>query len=65
MHFTRVGPSLRTLEEEWTDGTRLFTGSTISSTFRKSCTCLFFLWLICSGPGKFSVDSWLASQLLS
>jgi len=26
---------------------------------------LFFIWLICSGPGKFSVDSWLAGQLLS
>ena len=24
---------------------------------------LFFIWLICSGPGKFSVDYWLASQL--
>ncbi len=21
---------------------------------------LFFVWLICSGPGRFSVDSWLA-----
>ena len=25
---------------------------------------LFFVWLICSGPGKFSVDYWLASKLL-
>jgi putative oxidoreductase len=25
---------------------------------------LFFVWLICSGPGKFSVDYWLAGQLL-
>jgi putative oxidoreductase len=25
---------------------------------------LFFAWLICSGPGKFSVDSWLAGKLL-
>jgi putative oxidoreductase len=25
---------------------------------------LFFFWLICSGPGKFSVDYWLASKLL-
>ena len=25
---------------------------------------LFFIWLICSGPGKFSVDYWLASRLL-
>jgi putative oxidoreductase len=25
---------------------------------------LFFIWLICSGPGKFSVDHWLASKLL-
>src|ERR1700686_1614014 len=25
---------------------------------------LFFTWLICSGPGKFSVDSWLAGKLL-
>jgi putative oxidoreductase len=24
---------------------------------------LFFIWLICSGPGKFSVDSWLAGRL--
>jgi putative oxidoreductase len=24
----------------------------------------FFIWLICSGPGKFSVDSWLAGKLL-
>jgi putative oxidoreductase len=26
---------------------------------------LFFIWLICSGPGKFSVDYWLAVKLLS
>ena len=25
---------------------------------------LFFIWLICSGPGKFSIDSWLAGKLL-
>jgi len=25
---------------------------------------LFFVWLICSGPGKFSVDYWLAGRLL-
>jgi putative oxidoreductase len=25
---------------------------------------LFFMWLICSGPGKFSVDYWLAGKLL-
>jgi putative oxidoreductase len=25
---------------------------------------LFFIWLICSGPGTFSVDHWLAAQLL-
>jgi len=25
---------------------------------------LFFVWLICSGPGKFSVDYWLAGGLL-
>ena len=24
---------------------------------------LFFIWLICSGPGKFSVDDWLAGKL--
>jgi putative oxidoreductase len=24
---------------------------------------LFFFWLICSGPGKFSVDHWLAARL--
>jgi putative oxidoreductase len=23
---------------------------------------LFFIWLICSGPGKFSVDYWLAGK---
>jgi putative oxidoreductase len=26
---------------------------------------LFFMWLICSGPGKLSVDYWLAGKLLS
>jgi len=26
---------------------------------------LFFIWLLCSGPGKFSVDYWLAGQLLT
>jgi putative oxidoreductase len=25
---------------------------------------LFFVWLLCSGPGKFSVDHWLAGKLL-
>jgi putative oxidoreductase len=25
---------------------------------------LFFVWLICSGPGKFSVDYWIAGKLL-
>ena len=25
---------------------------------------LFFVWLICSGPGKVSVDYWLASKVL-
>jgi putative oxidoreductase len=25
---------------------------------------LFFIWLICSGPGKFSVDFWLAGMML-
>jgi putative oxidoreductase len=25
---------------------------------------LFFTWLICSGPGKFSADYWLAAKLL-
>ena len=24
---------------------------------------LFFIWLICSGPGQFSVDYWLAGKL--
>ena len=24
---------------------------------------LFFIWLICSGPGRFSVDYWLVGQL--
>jgi putative oxidoreductase len=26
---------------------------------------LFFIWLICSGPGRFSVDYWLAGKLLT
>jgi putative oxidoreductase len=26
---------------------------------------LFFIWLICSGPGRFSVDFWLAGRLLA
>ena len=26
---------------------------------------LFFIWLLSSGPGKFSVDYWLAGKLLS
>jgi putative oxidoreductase len=25
---------------------------------------LFFVWLICSGPGRFSVDSWLVRKVL-
>jgi putative oxidoreductase len=25
---------------------------------------LFFVWLLCSGPGTFSVDHWLAGKLL-
>jgi putative oxidoreductase len=25
---------------------------------------LFFIWLICSGPGRFSVDYWVAGKLL-
>jgi putative oxidoreductase len=25
---------------------------------------LFFIWLICSGPGRLSVDYWLAGKLL-
>jgi putative oxidoreductase len=25
---------------------------------------LFFIWLICAGPGKFSVDYWLVGKLL-
>ncbi len=24
---------------------------------------LFFVWLICSGPGRFSIDSWMAAGL--
>ncbi|MGB7553845.1 MAG: DoxX family protein [Candidatus Korobacteraceae bacterium] len=24
---------------------------------------LFFVWLICSGPGRFSIDSWIATRL--
>ncbi len=26
---------------------------------------LFFIWLICAGPGKFSIDYWLAGKLLN
>jgi putative oxidoreductase len=26
---------------------------------------LFFIWLVCSGAGKFSIDYWLAGKLLS
>jgi len=26
---------------------------------------LFFIWLICSGPGTFSIDYWLAGKLVS
>jgi putative oxidoreductase len=26
---------------------------------------LIFIWLICAGPGKFSVDYWLAGKLIS
>jgi putative oxidoreductase len=26
---------------------------------------LFFIWLICSGPGRFSVDYWLTGDLLT
>jgi putative oxidoreductase len=26
---------------------------------------LFFVWLLCAGPGKFSVDHWLAGKFLS
>jgi putative oxidoreductase len=26
---------------------------------------LFFIWLLCSGPGKFSVDYRLAGKLLT
>jgi putative oxidoreductase len=25
---------------------------------------IFFIWLLCSGPGKFSADYWLAGKLL-
>ncbi|MFY9950461.1 MAG: DoxX family protein [Candidatus Sulfotelmatobacter sp.] len=25
---------------------------------------LFFVWLICSGPGRFSIDYWLAGKLV-
>jgi len=33
--------------------------------FPEALYVLFFIWLICSGPGKFSVDYWLAGKLLS
>lgn len=25
---------------------------------------IFFIWLLCSGPGEFSIDHWLAARLL-
>ena len=31
----------------------------------ESLYVLIFFWLICSGPGKFSVDYWLAGKLLN
>jgi putative oxidoreductase len=31
--------------------------------FPEALYALFFIWLICSGPGKFSVDYWLAGRL--
>jgi putative oxidoreductase len=31
--------------------------------FPEALYVLFFIWLICSGPGKFSVDYWLADRL--
>jgi putative oxidoreductase len=33
--------------------------------FPESLYVLFFIWLIFAGPGKFSVDYWLAGKLLS
>jgi putative oxidoreductase len=32
--------------------------------FPEALYVLFFIWLICSGPGKFSIDYWLAGKLL-
>jgi putative oxidoreductase len=32
--------------------------------FPEALYVLFFIWLLCSGPGKFSVDYWLAGKLL-
>jgi putative oxidoreductase len=32
--------------------------------FPEALYALFFIWLICSGPGKFSIDYWLAGKLL-
>jgi putative oxidoreductase len=26
---------------------------------------LFFIWLLCSSPGRFSVDYWIAGKLLN
>jgi putative oxidoreductase len=26
---------------------------------------LFFIWLLCAGPGRFSVDHWLAGKMLN
>ncbi len=31
--------------------------------FPEALYVLFFIWLICSGPGKFSFDYWLAGKL--
>ena len=33
--------------------------------FPEALYVIFFIWLICSGPGKFGVDYWLAGKLRS
>jgi putative oxidoreductase len=33
--------------------------------FPETLYVLFFVWLVCAGPGRFSLDYWLAGKLLT
>jgi putative oxidoreductase len=33
--------------------------------FPETLYVLFFVWLVCAGPGRFSLDYWLAGKLLA